>query len=277
MKGTFKKKIIFTAISLCVLLIGGLIYLFCDAFYDPNFRTMQDKLTTQEVVDLTGLQELRASGGFSVGYGDIKRRLSSVSGKKVIVDGMSDEHGYIHGVPITMLGYHVSHPGLRHLLRRLILTGTLEKRLDLITSPVEEAKKYGLDYKNIKIVSKTVIKDENVDDIVFLFDEVPEDTWFHFHCHHGKGRTSTMLVMLDIMKNAPKITLKDIVKRQHLLGSTNLFDTEKWKHGTYTKELLESRKKFVEDFYDFVVQRKSGGIQTWSIWRCQQKQSREGQ
>jgi len=218
---------------------------------------------------LTGLQDLRASGGFSVSYADIQKRLRHIKGDKIIVDGINEFHGYIDGVPTTLLGYHVSDSGLRHLLRRFIVTGSFEKRLDLVTSAGEEAKKFGFDYKNIKIVSKSVLTDENVDDIVALFDSLTKDAWLHFHCHHGTGRTSIMLVMLDIMKNAPKVALEDIVKRQHLLGSTDLFNTEKWKYGTYTKEKLENRKKFIEQFYVFVVQRKTGGIQRWSDWHRQ--------
>jgi len=182
---------------------------------------------------------------------------------------MSAFHGYIHGIPTTILGYHVSDPGLRHFLRRIIVTGTLKKRPDLVVDALKEAKDYGFDYRNIRIDSKSVPTNEKVDDIVTLFDSLTEDTWLHFHCHHGTGRTSIMLVMLDIMKNAPKVAVIDIVKRQHLLGSTDLFNTEKWKYGTYTKEQLENRKKFIEQFYTFVVQRKTGGIQRWSEWLSQ--------
>lgn len=266
-----KKKVAYSLVGLFTLCVSILAFLFMDALYDPNFRTMQDPIKTEDSVDLTGLRELRASGGFSVGYRDIKRRLSHIEGQKIVVDGMSGDHGYIFGVPITMLGYHIKHPpGIRHLLRRLILTGTFDKREDLITSPAKEAEKHGLRYENVQIISKTVLKDENVETILRLFDNLPEDAWLHFHCHHGKGRTSTMLVMLDILKNAPQVALKDIVKRQHLLGSTNLFDTEKWKNGTYTIELLEGRKKFIEDFYAFIVQRKRGELQNWTQWHQNQ-------
>lgn len=272
MKMTVKKKVVFSIIGLSILCLGGIAFLFADAFYDSNFRTMQDEIVTEEDVDLTGLRELRASGGFSVDYRDVKRRLSHIDGTKIVVDGMSGKHGYIHEVPITMLGYHLSHPlGLRHTLRRLILTGTLDKRENLITNPADEAKKFGLQYENVQIVSKTVMKDENVERILDLFENAPSDAWFHFHCHHGKGRTSAMIVMLDILKNAPQVALKDIIKRQHLLGSVNLFDTTRWKRGTYSKDLLEARKKLIEDFYDFVVQRKQGGIQNWTQWHRTQK------
>jgi len=90
---------------------------------------------------------------------------------------------------------------------------------------------------------------------------------FIFIGHRGKGRTTFLLVMLDILKNAPIVSLENIVKRHHALGSINLFNTNKWKHGTYTNQKLERRKKFVEDFYAFIVQRKQGGMGRWIDWK----------
>ncbi len=150
------------------------------------------------------------------------------------------------------------------------MTGTIEKCPERVISEQAEAQKHGFEYNNIRIASKSYPSDENVAELLSIFDSLPADAWLHFHCHHGTGRTSVMLVMFDIIKNAPKVALQDIIKRQHLLGSTDLFNTEKWKYGTYTKEQLENRKKFIEQFYAFIVQRKVGGIQQWSDWKAQQ-------
>jgi len=72
-KKSLMKKFLFIG-SGFFLIIGCLFYLFLDAFHDPNFRTMQDKIASADGVDLTGLRDLRASGGFSVSYGDIKKK-----------------------------------------------------------------------------------------------------------------------------------------------------------------------------------------------------------
>lgn len=261
----FKKKLLFIGGTL-LLLIGGLAYLFYEGFYDTNFRTMQDPIATTEKVDLTGLRELKASGGRSVNFADIHKRLSPIKGKKIIVDGMQYFHGYINSVPTTLLGYHVTNPGLRHYVRRLLITGTFGKRPEHVISEAEEATRYGFEYKNAPIESRAVPNFDTIDDLVTFYEALPTDTWVHFHCHHGKGRTSMMLVMLDIMRNAPQVALEDIVKRQHLLGSSNLFDTSKWVGGTYTTQQLVNRKDFITDFYTFVCQRKEGGIQKWSEW-----------
>jgi hypothetical protein len=79
--------------------------------------------------------------------------------------------------------------------------------------------------------------------------------------------------MLDIMKNAPQVAMEDIIKRQHLLGSEDLFDVVPWARGSYSSEMLTNRKKFIEAFYTFICQRKAGGIQKWSLWKTDLKGS----
>jgi len=256
-----------------VLFIGFALYLFFDAFYGSNFRSMQDPLSSTEQVNLRGLRELRASGSTSVRFPDLSRRLDHVKGPKIIVDAMAQFHGYINGIPTTFFAYHKP-PTVRHVIRRWLLTGTSDVRPDIVTPEKVEAQNNGFGYKKVNIGSTFVAPDEDVDEIVDFYDNLPEDAWLHFHCIHGKGRTSVLLVMYDIMKNAPSVSLDDIVKRQHLLGSENLFDTEVWTRGTYSKERLEQRKKFIEEFYAYICQRNAGGVQRWSDWHLQQKKAK---
>ena len=39
---------------------------------------------------------------------------------------------------------------------------------------------------------------------------------YHFHCKEGIGRTTTFMIMYDIMKNYKEVSLNDIIKRQYL-------------------------------------------------------------
>lgn len=260
------------------LLIGGgfgfmillIVFLFFDAFYGGNnFRTMQDPIPSSKDVDLTGLREIQASGGNAPRFADLQRRLSHITKDKIIVDVKCEYHGYIKGVPTTFLGYTVSPIGLRHTLRRLFLTGTTEERPDLVIPESEEAKRYGFQYVSFTIGTKFKASDDNIDQVVNFFDSLPKDVWLHIHCTNGKGRTSTILAMLDIMKNAPKVSLPDIIKRHKLLGSVDLFDIKVWKNGTYDNEQLRNRKNFIIAFYKFISERKAGAPQKWSEWRHQ--------
>lgn len=268
-KSLFNKKNSLIGISIfCLIALMITLYLLLtDNYTDARFRTMQDKLPPSERVDSTGLHELQASGGPIVDFPELKKKLSHVKKSIIIVDGLWEFHGYINNIPATYFGYQRATPDLRYPLRRLLFTGTTESRRELVIPENEVAKQYGFNYINIKIDSKVRTPDKAVDEFVNFIDTLPANTWIHFHCRHGKGRTSMMLIMLDTMKNAPQVALADIVKRQRLLGSEDLFDTRDWKMGTYTSETLERRKEFIKQFYEFICQRKAGGIQRWSEWR----------
>lgn len=262
-------------------LIGGMIVLLVvigaeiqdDYRQHAKFRTMQDPIQSTENVDLTGLKELKAIGGPILPFSELRKKLEHIKENVIIVDGMGGKYGYVNSTPVCYLGYNES-PTLKNLFWRLFYTGTLKDHSELIISEAKEARKHGFEYVGFKIGSKVASSDDTIDKFVDFFDTVPKNTWIYFHCHHGKGRTSIMLVMADILKNAPKVALQDIIKRQYLLGSVDLFDTTPWTKGTYATTTLERRKKFIQNFYDFVCQRKSGGIQQWSDWNRHQEKEK---
>lgn len=266
MKRFFKLRNIFIAGVLSTV-IGFGFFLFYEAYFNTNFRTTNDKIFFTQGLDLRGLRELKASGGTSVRFSDLKRRLSHTKDPLFIIDGIDEFHGYIHGIPSTFFAYQKQNPHWKYYIRRWVYTGSIDVHPELVVSEAIEAQKHGFSYDNLKVGSKFISADETIDHLVKVLENLPDNTWVHFHCHYGKGRTSMMLVVYDIMKNAPLVSLKDIVKRQHLLGSENLLNTDIWKGGSYTKQQLEDRKMFITQFYDFICQRKAGGIQEWSTWR----------
>ena len=54
-------------------------------------------------------------------------------------------------------------------------------------------------------------RDTEVDAFVAFASTLPTDTWLHFHCRGGDGRTTTFLVMHDTMHNAPGVSIEDIL------------------------------------------------------------------
>ena len=264
MKAFFTTKKI-SVLAAVALTIGFCIFLFADAFFNRNFRTTQDKISTTEQVDLRRLAELKASGGGAVHFDDLKRRLDH--DKILIVDGTHEFHGYLYGIPTTFFAYHTDHYTWKYAVRRFLFTGTTEVRPERVVPEGEEAQARGFLYVHFNVGSKFIPSDPIVDEMVSVLGSIPGDTWVHFHCHHGKGRTSMMMTMYDILKNAPHVSLADIIKRQHLLGSENLLDTTLWARGSYTQEQLNQRRDFITQFYDFVCQKKAGGVQEWSEWK----------
>ena len=237
-----------------------------------NYRTMQDPLSSAEPVDLRGLRELPYVGGPLTPLSELQKRFEHVKEPKIIVDGVHGKYGYVDGIPDSYLAYRQESPSWKAYLWRLFYTGTLKSQPLLIVPGQEAAKRYGFAHRSFSIGSKYLSRDEDIDEFVAFLDTLPENTSLYFHCIHGKGRTSMMLVMADIIKNAPKVALKDIVKRQYLLGSVDLFDTTSWTRSTYGTKMLKDRKKFIENFYDYICQRKSGKAQRWSEWNRQKNE-----
>jgi len=127
--------ILLMVLSVCVYLIST------DDYTDAKFRSMQDDIPSLEQVDLTGLRELEASGGPSIDFPDLKKRLSHIKKNIIIVDGIGQFHGYFEDLPSSFFGYSLDDADLRHFIRRFIFTGTFEERPELITSESEEAQK----------------------------------------------------------------------------------------------------------------------------------------
>lgn len=90
---------------------------------------------------------------------------------------------------------------------------------------------------------------EVVDEFILFVAKLPDNAWLHFHCQAGHGRTTTFLVMYDIMKN-PELSLEEICKRQYLLGGSNLLlepEGDDW-----NSKMARDRAKKIRLFYDFV-------------------------
>ena len=70
----------------------------------------------------------------------------------------------------------------------------------------------------------------------------PENTWFHFHCKAGVGRTTTFMIMYDIIKNGNEVSLHDIIGRQLLLSGISPKD--------YVDFFIGKRYDFFNKFYN---------------------------
>lgn len=110
-----------------------------------------------------------------------------------------------------------------------------------------------------------------VDDFISFCENLPDDAIVYFHCSHGKGRTTTFLVMYDIFKNHKRnIPLESIVTRHYCLGRQDLFDTRYRPKGTWTVEALEARKIFITQFHKYMTSLDGYGTQSWSQWHKSQ-------
>ena len=91
-------------------------------------------------------------------------------------------------------------------------------------------------------------------------------TWLHFHCRGGKGRSTTFMVLYDILRNGKHVSLDDIVKRQQLLGGSILLEISEKKAAEWKRDAAIERKRFIEQFYEYATSDKGYPQKSWTEW-----------
>lgn len=132
------------------------------------------------------------------------------------------------------------------------------------TTEANVAKSVGLRYVRFACPDQMRPDDATIDEFLTFVKSLPKNSWLHFHCQSGHGRTTTFLTFTEILAN-PKLPLETIVTRQYLLGGTDLLapvETDGWKD----KERLR-RSDMIRKFYQYANELDDGKTNlTWSKW-----------
>jgi hypothetical protein len=213
----------------------------------------------------------------------------------VVIDLRQESHGFLAGLPVSWYALHDQVNVVRALAevqqderRRLdvvaadewttvlVVTsrsapGTIAEgqSVTLAARPAlterELAESLGLGYFRIPATDFLPPTAENVDRFVAFAAGLPPETWLHFHCHAGDGRTTTFLAMWDMMRNAGAVSVEDIIRRQALVGPEDLFAVgtpERWTH-----PFAVERAAFLQRFHEYARETgPTGFIVPWSAW-----------
>lgn len=267
-----------------------------------RFRTSSffpNKKTNFKEPNLNGLPELHISGSGQFSEHQLLNALEYMPHNNVIiVDLRKESHGFVNGTPVS---WYISRNAINdnrtpeqvlkfeHELlenfknQETIKISKLEKiknlpkppkviyrdtkpvKVELVEKEQELAKRYNLKYVRFFIPDNRAPDSGQVDAFINLVKNLPEDAWLYFHCRGGSGRSTTFMAMYDIMKNAPKVNLKDILYRQAYLGGKNLYkmpsDLNNWKY-----KYQKMRFSFLQKFYQYVVETQERQGLRWSEW-----------
>ncbi|MBS4167597.1 hypothetical protein [Parachlamydia sp. AcF125] len=247
-----------------------------------NFRICHQKLSSS--INSNHLADLNASASAQFCPASLSKILSVLPTNKVtLIDLREESHGFINGDAVSWYGTRgwsnrgktlaqIEHDQLEKLSihgKKSFLIAYKQKTYPILLFPrqvfseKELASSLNIGYLRLPVTDHCRPTDEIIDQFVAFTRTLPPDTWLHFHCSAGQGRTTTFLVMYDIIKNATKVSLEHIIERHEALGGINLFSLPSdhfWKH-----EHAEQRAQFIRMFYEYC--KGCYHFETpWSVW-----------
>ncbi len=134
------------------------------------------------------------------------------------------------------------------------------------------AKSLNLNYLRLLVTDDSIPNEKALDLFVKFFKEQIEKNpkvWFHVHCEHGHGRTTTFMTLVHILNTNGQVKLGEILKEQYDHGKVDLsfptIDQQKIKD----VDLQRTRFAFLEEFHQYVNDKESGFYsgKSWSDWK----------
>ena len=263
--------------------------------YDANEITRRLEDPTH-VTSREGLDALNASGSAAFSDGELSQLVRHIrethDGPIAIVDLRSETHGFLNGAQVSHYGRNNwgnigkntaqvladERATIHGTLGNTIAWGPLSSKNDyqpvhtedvlIATARTEEeqcaAEQVG--YKRIAVLDHTFPTDEAIDEFIEFYRGLAPNTWLHFHCKAGKGRTTLFMAFYDMMRN-PGVSLQDIAYRQCLIGGKYVlydgYNDPGWK-----QELYREKAALVPVFYQYVQENAATGYATpYSEWK----------
>lgn len=148
-----------------------------------------------------------------------------------------------------------------------IPTTYLQVPIQHISTEEQTVLKIQANYFRLLVVDHYAPDPQQVDFFIEFVKHLPKEHWLHFHCRGGKGRTTTFMVLYDIIQHAHRLSLDTILDRQLKLGGSQL---SKYKFTTPSKQWKSSAAKnryiFIKQFYNYVLDIKGYQSTQWSKW-----------
>jgi len=215
-----------------------------------NWRICSDPFKNKEEGTLPtrdGLDTLNISGSGSFSTGQFEKMREALGDRKVIIVDLRQEfHGILNNMCIGWENIR-NNPNagktqeeillqekelldkvkeekevtINNMIKKTDASGTVTREFIKIPVHVESVMTeeelvtgYNYGYYRITVTDGYRPDDKQVDNFITFYKNLSPDTWLHFHCKAGRGRTTTFMTMYDMMRNYDKAGRDDIIKRQ---------------------------------------------------------------
>lgn len=274
--------------------------LILDVQADPNlpqnFHTTKNAYpkSAENPPTRQGLDDLNASGSGQFTGGNLKKMLKDSNIKNVyVVDLRKEFHGFLDNIPVSWYGFNnlENKDSVASTVatseKRLLYTLGTQRKATVYQKKSENGREYftprNITFKEVRTEDELVngstdyqylrlyVLDHNppdnsqIDGFVKFVKSMQTPAWLHVHCDAGEGRTTTFLAMYDMIRNANHVSLDDILKRQNLIGGTDLMVTqgvEEWK-----LPLMKQRYELLQNFYEYVKDPEGYEKRSFSDWQ----------
>lgn len=269
-----------------------------------NYRNVKDCRTNSQKfakINLSGFYELNLSGSGQFSSYDLPYILQQTTGLVFIIDLRQETHGFINGKPVTWYSFRnqankdkppqqIEQQENNFFLQltnnkqvaisniRKIGNGNFKATTTTIVpittiatekTLVEQAKAH---YIRFYILDRHKPSNEQVDAFINFLHTLPKNAWLHFHCRAGKGRTTTFMLMYDMLHNATTVALKDLLARHAQAGGSALNIMPCDKNNQWAYNAAVARYNFIQQFYQYA--KATDGYLNGTSWSNWQKNSR---
>jgi hypothetical protein len=261
-----------------------------------NFRTTDDPIRANksQIPSDTGLADLHASGSGEFTDDGLKLLLARTRGPVTVFDLRQETHIFVNGLPVSWYATRdwanvgrsqdaieadessrveslkpgskiVVRPGAGVKKPGVTLSTPQNVTVEHASTERDFVKPNHASYVRVTVTDHCRPLDNEVDGFILAVRALPENGWAHFHCEAGLGRTTTFMVLYDMLRNAVRVPMEDIVRRQQLLGYN--YDVLRPAPATNWKApYVEDRIAFVRAFYNYAHANPNGRPQLWSEW-----------
>lgn len=136
-------------------------------------------------------------------------------------------------------------------------------KVSAVLTEEEFIKSLGIRYLRLYNSDHMAPSPKNVDKFIRFAQSLPTNTTLLLHCRAGEGRTTTFMVIYDMIKNAKTLSFEKILNRQHKMGGVNLLNpTSKG----YKSPLEWQRLSFLKKFYEYARTNTDNFQTPWSAY-----------